>query len=222
MAVTLTNEMIQGAKEAQERYGVPASVTLGQIMLESGGSYAGGLSKLAYNDNNLFGIKAGSSWKGATVLYPTKEYVNGSYITVNAKFRKYDSIADSIDDHGKLLASSIYTSKTANAKTLEEYVKAMGSVYATAPNYADLLLNTIKTNNLDKYDNGDYSVGDNYGDNVNNSTSGGFLNWKGILSGIVKFVAIVLLAFLAVVFFATAFKDDIVKATMKKVGDSLE
>ena len=222
MAVTLTNEMISGAVQAQERYGVPASVTLGQIMLESGGSYAGGLSGLAYNDNNLFGIKAGSNWSGATVTYPTREVVNGKSITVNAKFRKYNNVADSIEDHAKLLASGTYAKKTANSTTLEEYVRGISGTYATDPNYANKLLTIIKNNNLAQYDNGNYSSagfsGDNSGDNVNNSGSWG----DKILSGIVKFVAIVLLAFLAVVFFAVAFKDDVITATMKKVGDSIE
>ena len=34
MGVTLTQEMINGAIQAQEKYGVPASVTLAQIMQE--------------------------------------------------------------------------------------------------------------------------------------------------------------------------------------------
>ena len=154
MGVQLTQEMINGAILTQEKYGVPASVTLGQIILESGGNYPGGLSGLAYNDNNLFGIKTGSGWEGQSVTYKTTEYVDGQKVTVNASFRKYNSVLDSIEDHGELLSSSIYTNKTNGATGLTDYVQKMGSIYATSPTYANDLLNIINKNNLTQYDNG--------------------------------------------------------------------
>ena len=154
MAVQLTQEMINGAILTQQKYGVPASVTLGQILLESGGNYPGGLSGLAYNDNNLFGIKTGSGWSGSSVTYKTTEYIDGQKVTVNASFRKYDSVLDSIEDHGKILASPIYTNKTSGATSLTDYVQKMGSVYATSPTYAENLLSIINQNNLTQYDNG--------------------------------------------------------------------
>ena len=72
MGVTLTQEMIKGAQESEQKYGVPASVTLAQIMQESGGTNKGGLSTLAYKYNNLFGVTAGSSWSGQTVTMSNK------------------------------------------------------------------------------------------------------------------------------------------------------
>lgn len=47
------------AKEAQEKFGIPVSITLAQGMLES----AYGTSKLAINKNNHFGIKAGKEYR---------------------------------------------------------------------------------------------------------------------------------------------------------------
>ena len=55
MAIQLTSEMIQAAQQNEKKYGVPASITLGQIILESSGSYEGGMSKLAAKAKNLFG-----------------------------------------------------------------------------------------------------------------------------------------------------------------------
>ena len=229
MSVTLTNEMIQGAVKAQNKYGVPASVTLGQIMLESGGNYSGGLSGLAYNYNNLFGIKSGSSWQGETVTLPTTEYQNGTPYKTNAKFRVYSSVSDSIEDHAILLNKPIYTNKTSQAKSLEDYVSAMGSVYATDPQYSTKLLSVINSNNLTQYDNGNYSVdGSKLPSNVNNSTSGGvsevgYFKEKanGILTTIVKILAIGFLLIMAVVFFMGAFNIKIptkknIKNTVKK------
>ena len=229
MGVTLTNEMINGAILAQAKYGVPASVTLGQIILESGGSYPGGLSGLAYNDNNLFGIKAGSNWKGKTVTYKTTEYgSNGAYQT-NATFRKYSTVAESIDDHGKLLASPIYTNKTAGKTNLDEYVRAMGSVYATSPTYADNLLKIIKSNNLTKYDTGDYTniITNNEStiqpDNTEIKVMG--FNITGLISKITLFIVVILIIVLAVVFFMQAFdlhipsKKDVVNKAVEEVSE---
>lgn len=151
MAVTLTSEMINGALQTQSKYGVPASFTLAKIMVESGGSYPGGLSGLAYRDNNLFGIKAGT-WKGKTATYKTKEFVNGQYITITDKFRKYDSVAESIDDLGKVLSQPIYTNKSQYAKSLDEYIDIVSPIYGTDPNSATVLKKVIKQNNLTQYD----------------------------------------------------------------------
>ena len=213
MAVKLTQEMINGALQAQQKYGVPASVTLAQIIKESGGKYEGGLSGLAYNYNNLFGVKSGSSWNGASVALPTTEYKNGSAYKTTANFRIYNSIADSIDDHGRLLNTTTYTSKTAGAQNLEEYVKAMGSVYATDPNYANSLLQIINDNNLTQYDNGSLPSGNI---SATSNSSGGLFNWKGILSNIVRILAIILLVALAVLFFMQAFEVEM--PTLKKGG----
>ena len=53
----ITIEMINGAIGSEKKYGVPASVILAQIILESGGKYPGNLSQMAYEIHNLFGIK---------------------------------------------------------------------------------------------------------------------------------------------------------------------
>lgn len=211
MTVKLTQEMINGALQAQQKYGVPASVTLAQIIKESGGKYEGGLSGLAYNYNNLFGVKSGSSWNGASVALPTTEYKNGSAYKTTANFRIYNSIAESIDDHGRLLNTTTYTSKTAGAKNLEEYVKAMGTVYATDPNYSNSLLQIINDNNLTQYDDGSLPIGNI---SATSNSSGGLFNWKGILSNIIRILSIILLVALAVIFFTQAFNIDM--PTLKK------
>jgi len=242
LGVTLTTEMINGAIAAQNKYGVPASVTLGQIILESGGNYPGGLSGLAYNDNNLFGIKAGTGWKGQTATYKTTEYANGKPYQTSATFRKYASVADSIDDHGKLLASSLYTNKTKDAATLSEYVTKMGAVYATSPTYANNLMNIINSYDLTQYDNGKFPTG-TVNNSVDSSGSGGetvknpvntvdnigFLNgdddeasWLDkLFSKVVNVGVMFLLVILAIVFLLKAFdimptKQNMISAIIPK------
>lgn len=217
MGVILTQDMINGAIKSQQQYNVPASVILGQIMLESGGSNPGGLSDLAYKDNNLFGVKAGSNYKGRTVNYSTLEYVDGKAVNKTATFRKYNSVEDSIIDHAKLLNTSTYTSKTSGATNLEDYVNKMGKVYATDPEYSKKLLNIINSNNLTQYDSGVYPQGTANIEQGENDTSW----WDNLLSNIVIFTAVVFVGVLAVIFFMQGFniklptKKNIVKEVIK-------
>ena len=231
MGVTLTSEMINGAIESQNKYGVPASVTLGQILLESGGGYAGGLSGLAYYDNNLFGIKAGSNWNGKTVTYKTTEYKDNTPYTTEATFRKYDSIKDSIEDHAKLLSSNTYTSKTKNATNLTDYVNLMGSVYATSPTYSKNLLQVINDNNLTQYDT--VFTGGTTTPNTNTVTVEDTDTKKGawyevLLSNIIKVSIIILLIILSVVFLMQSFgaevspKKIVSNQVKKKTGVDIE
>lgn len=196
MAVQLTQEMILAAQANQQKYGVPASITLGQIMLESGGSYEGGVSKLAYNAKNLFGIK-GTGSAGVYHINTNEQGKNGTY-TTTAAFRKYHSYSESIEDHGRLLSSDRYTAKTQNATTVEEYARALQAAgYATDKNYANKLLSVISSNNLTQYDNGEIG-------GVIPTTSPDYYETEegklDILGQVVKFVLIVGLLVLAVLF----------------------
>ena len=56
--------------------------------------------------NNLFGIKG--TGPAGSVLLPTQEFENGQWVTVDAPFRVYHNVAESISDHAELLATSGY------------------------------------------------------------------------------------------------------------------
>src|ERR1700741_5647416 len=75
------------------RYGIPASITLAQGMLESGN----GNSDLAVKANNHFGIKCHSDWKGATFIMDDDRK--------DECFRKYRTVLDSYNDHALFLTS---------------------------------------------------------------------------------------------------------------------
>lgn len=83
--------------EQMRRYGIPASVTLAQGILES----SNGQSELSQLGNNHFGIKATKGWLAA----------GGGYLVYtddrpNEKFCKYDSVADSYEHHSQFLAQN--------------------------------------------------------------------------------------------------------------------
>ncbi|HTQ89872.1 MAG TPA: glucosaminidase domain-containing protein [Streptosporangiaceae bacterium] len=132
-----------GAIAMQSRYGVPAAVTIAQAIDESGW----GQSALAIRDHNLFGIKG--SGPAGTDMLPTQEYQNGQYVTVTAPFRIYHNIAESIADHGKLLATSAsYQHAMADRHLPDAFATDLTGVYATDPHYGSSLIAIMRLYNL--------------------------------------------------------------------------
>jgi len=147
----------------QKRTGILASVSLAQFILES--DY--GRSELAQAANNCFGMKknlSGNSWpdsawdEKSVYRKPTKEHVNGKYITVTAEFRKYPDIAKSIADHSAYLLGAMNGKKKRYAGLEGEtsYKKAITIIknggYATSPDYIEKICGLIEKYNLTRYD----------------------------------------------------------------------
>jgi flagellar protein FlgJ len=97
--------------------------------------------------NNLFGIKADSSWKGKVAEVTTTEYVNGVAEKKVAKFRAYDSYDESFRDYARLITQSPRYAKasqqTGSALAFASGLQKAG--YATDPNYAAKLSRAIET-----------------------------------------------------------------------------
>lgn len=133
------------AQGTQAKYGILASVTIAQAILESGwGQHAIG--------NNLFGIKA-NGWSGKTTTVYTKEYEDGKYVTVSAAFRAYASVGDSILDHGAFLAANARYKNILGNKNAEQVCELLEQDgYATDPSYAEQLIGLIRQYSLTQYD----------------------------------------------------------------------
>ena len=136
------------AIEHMERYGIPASITLAQGILESDS----GNSALARKSNNHFGIKCKKDWTGAKV-YHTDD-------APDECFRAYDSVEDSYLDHAEFLDKSprydkCFAYDADDYKSWAHGLKAAG--YATAADYAQRLIKLIEDNDLHLFDkeNGD-------------------------------------------------------------------
>jgi flagellum-specific peptidoglycan hydrolase FlgJ len=140
-----------GARESQRRTGVPASVTLAQAILESDW----GRSKLTREANNLFGIKA-QSGPGSAGVYEinTWEVYGGQSATVLAAFRAYQSLSDSIVDHGRWFHDNWrYRDALAVKDDPRAFAYAINAAgYATDPGYAPKLIGLMDTFNLYAYD----------------------------------------------------------------------
>ena len=138
-----------GAMASQRSYGVPAAVTIAQAIEESDWGH----SLLASKDHNLFGMK-GTGPAGSDAL-PTQEYANGQWITTTAPFRVYHNFAESIDDHGRLLADSgYYQQAMAVRRAPNAFASALTGVYATDPSYGAKLISLMGQYNLYQYDAG--------------------------------------------------------------------
>ena len=132
------------------------SIMMSQALAES----AWGQSELATKANNLFGIKADATWKGAIYTKVTNEVVNGQTIQVTANFRKYSSQAESLRDYVTKIKTtkngSAYRYQAAwrsNAKNYQNAAQALqAGGYAKDPNYATNLINRIANYRLDALD----------------------------------------------------------------------
>ena len=137
------------AAQAQTKpYNLPASVLIAQGALESGwGRYKIG-------EFNIFGRKWGG-W-GNYIEKTTWECYNGEWQQITAKFQDYESLLQACDDWCILITQEpVYAEAWAawyNTHDIEHFVRALGPVYATDPEYADKVLATIRANNLTEWD----------------------------------------------------------------------
>lgn len=140
------------AQLLQQKYGVLASITLAQAAHESNWN----ASQLSNKYHNFYGIKASSSQPSVTL--PTAEYINGKWVTVNARFRVYSSWKASMLDHTLLLVNGTTENPNRYYRVLQakNYTTAANALYkagyATDPTYATKLINIIKQYHLDRYD----------------------------------------------------------------------
>jgi flagellum-specific peptidoglycan hydrolase FlgJ len=140
-----------GAQKSQQKSGVPASVTIAQAILESDW----GRSRLATEAKNLFGIKAfGRPGTAGIYTAPTWEVSGGQNVTVAAAFRAYNTLEDSIEDHGNWFHDNArYWPALAVKDDARAFARAIHAAgYATDPAYAPKLIALMDRFNLYQYD----------------------------------------------------------------------
>jgi flagellum-specific peptidoglycan hydrolase FlgJ len=131
------------AKENMIVSGIPASITLGQALLESGS----GTGPLSVQANNHFGIKCHKEWTGPSIKYTDDEE--------NECFRKYSDPKQSFKDHSYFLTSrpryaTLFTLEKDDYKAWATGLKAAG--YATDPKYPEKLIGLIERYQLSRFD----------------------------------------------------------------------
>jgi flagellar protein FlgJ len=135
------------AKAAEAATGIPANFMVAQAAHESGW----GRHEIKNSDGstsfNVFGIKATSSWKGATTEVTTTEVINGQARKVKAKFRAYGSYEEAFTDYARMMKNNPRYAKVvdsgASAQGFAQGLQKAG--YATDPEYASKLTRMINT-----------------------------------------------------------------------------
>ena len=144
------NEIAPIIQKVAKEKGYPiCSTVIAQACIES----AYGTSSLGWKYHNYFGMKCGSSWKGASVNMKTKEeYTVGTLTTIRDNFRVYSSMEDGVRGYYDFISTKRYANlKTATTPQMyAERLKADG--YATSSSYVNTLMNTVRKWDLDKYD----------------------------------------------------------------------
>jgi flagellar protein FlgJ len=135
-------QMLPHAEAAARELGVDPHALLAQAALETGWGKSVPCNAAGECSFNLFGIKAGAQWSGASVNVPTLEFEEGVAVRKVERFRAYESPADSFRDYAKLIGNN---ARYENAVGTGDNVAAFASAlqkggYATDPNYARKLV----------------------------------------------------------------------------------
>jgi len=134
------------ARAAQAQTGIPAAFMVAQAAHESGWGKHEIRNADGSSSHNLFGIKAGANWKGATTTITTTEVVDGEARKVQAKFRAYGSYDESFRDYAQLMKDNPRYAQVMNSTTADGFAKGLQRAgYATDPAYADKLTRVINT-----------------------------------------------------------------------------
>lgn len=140
--------MMPMAEAAAKRLGVDPKFLVAQAALETGWGKHMVKQADGSNSNNLFGIKS-HGWDGGSAPAVTQEFVNGKAVTETAKFRTYDSFADSFHDYVNFLQSNDRYDKALSTNgNSERFMQGLQQAgYATDPQYARKVIQIARNMN---------------------------------------------------------------------------
>ena len=149
------------AKIDMVKYGIPASITLAQGILESGA----GTAALSVQANNHFGIKCHKDWTGPSVNYDDD--------SAQECFRKYNNPFESYNDHSLFLVNRpryalLFTFQKGDYSAWAQGLKEAG--YATDVHYPSKLIGLIERYQLNKYD--DEVLNNDFNEVIKNTSVG--------------------------------------------------
>ena len=141
----IIKSLVPGALLSYKKYNILPSLTVAQAILETGWLQH-------VKGNNIFGIKWTSGCGYKVQEFNTHEFINGVTTPMKCMFRKYDSLGDSLLDHGKLLSFSRYKSVVTSKTYKEACLNVYKSGYCTDNEYPQKLITIIEQNKLYVYD----------------------------------------------------------------------
>jgi flagellar protein FlgJ len=144
-ANAFVSKLASSAQTASAATGIPARFIVGQAALESGWGKHEIKNSDGSSSHNVFGIKAGRDWTGATVTASTVEYHNGVAQRVTARFKAYGSYDEAMNDYANTLkANPRYQPVIEASNDVNGFAQGMQRAgYATDPQYAKKLINIM-------------------------------------------------------------------------------
>ncbi len=144
-AATFIQTHTDAAAAAEKETGIPATFMIAQAAHETGWGRKEIKNADGSTSFNLFGIKAGPNWKGATTDTTTTEYIGGKAHKVTQTFRAYASYAESFADYASTMKNSPrYAAVVAAGSDANGFAKGLQKAgYATDPSYATKLAKMI-------------------------------------------------------------------------------
>ncbi len=136
------NEVLPLAQDAAARLGVAPELLAAQAALESGWGAKPIRREDGSSSHNLFGLKAGASWRGEVAEVTTTEYSQGQPELRREGFRSYASAREAFGDFAQLLLNNPrYRDALQTGSNAQAYAQALQKGgYATDPAYADKLV----------------------------------------------------------------------------------
>jgi Mannosyl-glycoprotein endo-beta-N-acetylglucosaminidase len=153
--LSVNHEYIQRFKDLallqQYTTGIPASIKLGQALLES----KAGESELAINANNHFGLKCRNCADDEAYMKTDDEYDKKTGALLYSKFQRFNTPEDSYSAHSRRLTTEsryypLFNNERTDYRAWARGLQKCG--YATDPNYAERLIAIIETYNLQRFD----------------------------------------------------------------------
>jgi len=134
------------ARAAESATGVPARFIVAQAALESGWGKHEIRDASGFPSFNLFGIKAGSNWRGRTVDVATTEYENGAPRRVVEKFRAYTNYSEAFRDWAQMIGNNPrYAQVLQQGRDVRGFAFGLQRAgYATDPAYGEKLTRVIE------------------------------------------------------------------------------
>lgn len=134
------------AQQASRSSGVPAELIVAQAALETDWGRRKITTAGGEDSHNLFGIKAGGRWRGASTEVMTTEFQDGEMRKQLQSFRAYSSDEAALADYTQLIGSNANYAGVLSARDPLQAAHALQKGgYATDPDYASKLIAVMAT-----------------------------------------------------------------------------
>lgn len=129
--------LLPAAASAEQKTGIPAHFMIAHAALETGWGKSEPRRADGSPSFNLFGIKAGASWRGPSVDAATTEVIAGVAQRRTERFRAYSSYAEAVNDYAQLLTNNPRYAAALGAREPARFAQSLQAAgYATDPLYA--------------------------------------------------------------------------------------